>query len=192
MGSRPWRKHPHYYKAPIHQLFWGGTNAIKSTAETVHRKETTHLLTLNKELGRHGARIADPTHVAVSINTPRSGKKTVVATHDTPWRLSYTPSCGDIGCQLLVRISAGGGVTSGVSRTSPADSDGCTMGMGLMSDRVASAVHVAVLMVVHVAVSAVEMLPVLAVVQVTVVVDGDTIAVSGSLGWLILGEDAAD
>ncbi|KAJ1119401.1 hypothetical protein NDU88_007587 [Pleurodeles waltl] len=61
------------------------------------------------------------------------------------------------------------------SRKSPADSDGCTLGMGLMSGRVASAVHVAVLMVVQVAVSATEMLPVLAVVQVTVVVDGDTI-----------------
>ncbi|KAJ1185367.1 hypothetical protein NDU88_002160 [Pleurodeles waltl] len=61
------------------------------------------------------------------------------------------------------------------SRTSPADSDGCTLGMGLTSDRVASAVQVAVLMVVQMAVSVVEMLQVLAVVQVTVVVDGDTI-----------------
>ncbi|KAJ1134593.1 hypothetical protein NDU88_001044 [Pleurodeles waltl] len=61
------------------------------------------------------------------------------------------------------------------SRTAPADSDGCTLGMGLRSDRVALAVHVAVLMVVQVAVSVAEMLPVLAVVQVTVVVDGDTI-----------------
>ncbi|KAJ1166903.1 hypothetical protein NDU88_007299 [Pleurodeles waltl] len=53
--------------------------------------------------------------------------------------------------------------------------DGCTLGMGLTSDRVASAVHVVVLMVVQVAVAAAEMLPVLAVVQVTVAVDGDTI-----------------
>ncbi|KAJ1127237.1 hypothetical protein NDU88_005640 [Pleurodeles waltl] len=71
--------------------------------------------------------------------------------------------------------------------------DGCTLGMGLLSDRVASAVHVAVMMmVVQAAVAVAEMLPVLAVVQVTVGVDGDTRPSLVSLGWLILGEDAAD
>ncbi|KAJ1165577.1 hypothetical protein NDU88_005998 [Pleurodeles waltl] len=47
--------------------------------------------------------------------------------------------------------------------------------MLLTSDRVVSAGHVAVQMVVQVAMTAAEMLPVLALVQVSVVVDGDTI-----------------
>ncbi|KAJ1140202.1 hypothetical protein NDU88_006560 [Pleurodeles waltl] len=153
---------PHYYKAPIRHLFRGGTNAIKSTAETVHRRETTHLSTPKEELGRYRARITDPTHVAVSLNTPRIGKKAATTTTAANcWFVSVLEVVSQVACPG--------------PRTSPADSDGCTLGMGLTSDRVASAVHVAVLMVVQVAVSAAEMLPVLAMVQVTVVVDGDTI-----------------
>ncbi|KAJ1107361.1 hypothetical protein NDU88_004752 [Pleurodeles waltl] len=60
-------------------------------------------------------------------------------------------------------------------RTSPTDSDGCPLVMLLMSERGVSAGHVAVQMVVHVAVAEVEILPVLAMVQVSVVVEGDTI-----------------
>ncbi|KAJ1217193.1 hypothetical protein NDU88_004788 [Pleurodeles waltl] len=67
------------------------------------------------------------------------------------------------------------------SRTSPADSDGCPLVMLLMSDRVVPAGHVAVQMVVQVAVAAAEMLPVLAVVQVSVVVEGDTIRSTAAL-----------
>ncbi|KAJ1148670.1 hypothetical protein NDU88_001498 [Pleurodeles waltl] len=50
---------PPYHKRPIRHLFRGGTNANKNTAETVHRRENTHLSTPHEEPGCHGARIAD-------------------------------------------------------------------------------------------------------------------------------------
>ncbi|KAJ1110395.1 hypothetical protein NDU88_007747 [Pleurodeles waltl] len=59
--------------------------------------------------------------------------------------------------------------------------------MLLMSDRVVPAGHVAVQMVVQVAVAAAEMLPVLAVVQVSVVVEGDTIPSPAASNGLSLG-----
>ncbi|KAJ1124579.1 hypothetical protein NDU88_003029 [Pleurodeles waltl] len=43
---------PPLYNTPIRQLFRGGTNAIKSTAETVLGRETTHISTLKEEPGR--------------------------------------------------------------------------------------------------------------------------------------------
>ncbi|KAJ1214426.1 hypothetical protein NDU88_002045 [Pleurodeles waltl] len=75
------------------------------------------------------------------------------------------------------RASAGGGASSGKSMVQDVT---CSLGqlptvMLLTSDRVVKAGHVAVQMVVQVAVAAAEMLLVLAVVQVSVVVEGDTI-----------------
>ncbi|KAJ1138573.1 hypothetical protein NDU88_004954 [Pleurodeles waltl] len=162
---------PSYYKAPICQIFQGGTNAIKSTAETEQRRGTTHLWALHEEPGRRGDRIADPTHVGVSTNTPQSRKKAAAAT------MSHTPSCSDLGCQLRVvpLLEVVPQVACPRSRTSPAASDGCPLVMLLTSDRVVPAGHVAVQKVVQVALAAAEMLPVLSVVQVSVVVEGDTI-----------------
>ncbi|KAJ1090679.1 hypothetical protein NDU88_003808 [Pleurodeles waltl] len=40
---------PPHHNLPVLQLFWGGTNAIKSTAETVFGKETTNLSTKNQD-----------------------------------------------------------------------------------------------------------------------------------------------
>ncbi|KAJ1189457.1 hypothetical protein NDU88_006202 [Pleurodeles waltl] len=62
--------HPPHYNPPIHQLFWGGTNAIKSTAETVFGRESTHLSTLNEEPGHHGARAAGPADAGLPPHLP--------------------------------------------------------------------------------------------------------------------------
>ncbi|KAJ1191838.1 hypothetical protein NDU88_001153 [Pleurodeles waltl] len=40
--------HPHYYDRPIRHLFWGGTNDIKSMAETELRRQRTHLWKLRE------------------------------------------------------------------------------------------------------------------------------------------------
>ncbi|KAJ1192265.1 hypothetical protein NDU88_001577 [Pleurodeles waltl] len=86
----------------------------------------------------------------------------------------------DHGCKLmvvLVLVVVLQVVVVG-SKLPPASPDGCLLGVLLMTGVVAPARHVVVQMAVQVAVlvavSAAEMLPVLAVVQVLVVVEGDT------------------
>ncbi|KAJ1192536.1 hypothetical protein NDU88_001843 [Pleurodeles waltl] len=74
---------PHYYKAPIRQLFRVGTNAIKSTAETVHRREATHLSTPNEEPGCLGARVTGPTRVGLPPHLPGTSK--MAATTKSSW-----------------------------------------------------------------------------------------------------------
>ncbi|KAJ1117479.1 hypothetical protein NDU88_005679 [Pleurodeles waltl] len=62
--------HTLYYDTPIRHLYRGGTNAIKSTAETVFTRETTHLSTLKEEPRRHGARIAHISNAGLPLPTP--------------------------------------------------------------------------------------------------------------------------
>ncbi|KAJ1101358.1 hypothetical protein NDU88_006426 [Pleurodeles waltl] len=64
--------------------FWSGTNAIKSTAETEHRRETTHLSTLNEEPGRHGARVTGPAHAGPPPHLPGIRKAAATSTEDVP------------------------------------------------------------------------------------------------------------
>ncbi|KAJ1193245.1 hypothetical protein NDU88_002547 [Pleurodeles waltl] len=63
--------------------FLGGTNAIKSMAETVFGRETTHRSTLTEEPGRHGARAAGPADADVSAHIPGTSNTAATTTVST-------------------------------------------------------------------------------------------------------------
>ncbi|KAJ1170400.1 hypothetical protein NDU88_002277 [Pleurodeles waltl] len=70
---------PLYSDTPIHHLFRGGTNDIKSLVETLHRRETAHLWTFKEEPRHHGARIACVPHdllPSAPLRTPTPAKTT--------------------------------------------------------------------------------------------------------------------
>ncbi|KAJ1113736.1 hypothetical protein NDU88_001978 [Pleurodeles waltl] len=74
---------PPHHNPPIRQFFRGGTNAIKSTAETEHRRETTHLSTL-KEPGRYGDRVTGPAHAGLPPHLPGIRKAAATTMEDVP------------------------------------------------------------------------------------------------------------
>ncbi|KAJ1218859.1 hypothetical protein NDU88_006431 [Pleurodeles waltl] len=172
---------PQHYNTPICQLFRGGTNAIKSTAETVHRRETTHLSTLKEEPQRHGARAALFPNAGVPSHTPGTRTPAKMTT-DFTCSLGWLPNEGAAAGSGAAGSGAGGGAGDGAGRCavgsavssggslgpSPAASDGCPLGLLLLAGVLLAARQVAVLAAVVVAVLAAMVVAVLAVVVVAV------------------------
>ncbi|KAJ1164508.1 hypothetical protein NDU88_004945 [Pleurodeles waltl] len=111
---------PPHYNSPIRQLFRGGTNAIKSTAETVFGRETTYLSTINEVAGRPGARVTGPPHAGVPSHIPGISKATASTTvagksmEAGPDSILRQLRLQTVGC-----CGAGGGAASGGARLQP-------------------------------------------------------------------------